>query len=103
MFIFCINYKNYKRAGANFELQLYNEYTVNTMTVNRVSYFVLNALDHRVRFINGLEVGIRSVITKLHKTLSFGGKTYIKEKCTKLYQEILCKTIKFIVFFSIFL
>ena len=55
-------------------------------------------LDHRVRFINGLEVGIRSVITKLHKTLSFGGKTYIKEKYTKLYQEILCKTVKFIVF-----
>ena len=55
-------------------------------------------VDHRVRFINDLEVGIRSVITKLRKTLSFGGKTYIKEKCTKLYREILCKTVEFIVF-----
>ena len=47
----------------------------------------------------GLEIGIRSITTKLHKTPSFGGKTYIKEKYGKLYQEILCKTVKFIVFF----
>ena len=66
----------------------------------KIVFFLLSVglLDHRVRFINSLEVGIRSVITKLHKTLSSGGKTYIKEKYTKLYQEILCKTVKFIVF-----
>lgn len=52
-------------------------------------------IDYRMKFVNGLEIGIRSIIMKPHKTLSFDGEMNIKEKYTKLFQEILCKTVIF--------
>ena len=53
-----------------------------------------------MKFVNSLEIGIRFINTKLHKTLSFDGEMYIKEKYTKLFNEILCKTNKFTGFFD---
>ena len=51
-----------------------------------------------MKFVNSLEIGIRFINTKLLKTLY--GEMYIKEKYTKLFNEILCKTNKFTVFFD---
>ncbi len=57
-------------------------------------------LDRWAKFVNGLEIEIRSLITKLHKTLSIGAKVYTKGTYTKLFQEIFCKTVEFIDFFD---
>ncbi len=60
---------------------------------------LLLLLDRWAKFVNDLEIEIRSLITKLHKTLSIGAKIYTKDTYTKLFQEILCKTVEFIVFY----
>ena len=48
---------------------------------------------HRMKFVNGLEIGIRSMITKLHNTLIWWENVYQEEIYTKLYQTSICKTI----------
>ena len=60
----------------------------------------LHKLDRWAKFVNDLEIEIRSLITKLHKTMSIGAKTYTKDRYTQLFQEILCKTVEFIDFFD---
>ena len=52
-------------------------------------------IDHWAKFVNGLEIEIRSLIMKLHKTQSIGATIYTKNKYTKLFQEILCKAVEF--------
>ena len=57
-------------------------------------------IDRWAKSVNVLEIEIHSLIMQLHKTLSIGAKIYTKDTYTKLFQEILCKTVEFNDFFD---